>query len=230
MTFFGDVPYLTKDVDPMTSLPRTSISEIIDKLIMRISQASGGATDRGSMILTSQSSLEELSSPSLDLANLVLAELYLEKGDYQTAKQHLSTIINSGHYAFQSITRNELNSNEIIFLMSGFETDEAILRTYSDVLLLCAECENAMGNVAASKSLISQVVSAKNLEVDLTDPAKAIAQVRRILQDQTHGYFAYLKRSELAQESLHLEDYQMLLPIPYDELLRNPNMTQNPGY
>ena len=230
MTFFGDVPYLTKDVDPMTSLPRTSASEIIDKLILRISQTSGGATDRGSMILTSQSSLEELSSPSLDLANLVLAELYLEKGDYQTAKQHLSTIINSGHYAFQSITRNELNSNEIIFLLSGFETDEAILRTYSDVLLLCAECENALGNVAASKSLISQVVSAKNLEVDLTDPAMAIAQVRRILQDQTHGYFAYLKRSELAQESLHLEDYQLLLPIPYDELLRNPNITQNLGY
>ena len=44
------------------------------------------------------------------------------------------------------------------------------------------------------------------------------------------GFFAYMKRAELAQSELGLQSYQLLFPIPYQELLYNYNLTQNPGY
>lgn len=229
-SYFGDVPYLTDDVNPMDYLPRTAVSTIIDNLITRISQSKSSAINRKGKVITNLSGLDELSSVSVDLADLVLAELYMSKGDYQTAKNNLLNIINSGHYSFWSTTRHGLNGNEILLSMNGYEADESIVRTYSDVLLLCAECENTLGNVSASKSYITQVTQAKGLEVDVSDPAKAIAQVRQSLQTQTNGFFAYLKRCGLAQELLGLEDYQLLLPLPFVELNKNPSITQNPGY
>ena len=231
-TYFGDVPYLTKDVDPMSNISRTPISTIVDDLITRISQTKAGAKNRQGIVISSLSNLDELSSPSVDLVNLVLAELFIAKGDYQTAKNYLIEIINSGHYSLQSYTtRNGLeNDYEILFSLKGSETEESIIRTYSDVLLLIAECENMLGNVAASKSYITQVVQSKFLIIDQDNLPKAIAQVRCALQNQTNGYFAYLKRNGLAQELLGLEDYQLLLPIPLSELAMNPSLIQNSGY
>lgn len=44
------------------------------------------------------------------------------------------------------------------------------------------------------------------------------------------GYWQMLKRIGKAKEISGCEDYQLLLPIPQDELNYNPNLTQNPGY
>jgi len=44
------------------------------------------------------------------------------------------------------------------------------------------------------------------------------------------GYFAFLKRNNMAQSELDIKDYELLLPIPMGELLRNSYITQNPGY
>ena len=47
---------------------------------------------------------------------------------------------------------------------------------------------------------------------------------------KSFGYFALLKRMGVAKEMLQIEDYQLLLPIPLQEMDSNPNMEQNPGY
>ena len=45
-----------------------------------------------------------------------------------------------------------------------------------------------------------------------------------------YGYWAALKRLGVAKDKVGCEDYQLLLPIPQQEIIYNPNITQNPGY
>lgn len=45
-----------------------------------------------------------------------------------------------------------------------------------------------------------------------------------------YGYWAAIKRLGVAKEKAQCEDYQLLLPIPEDEIIYNPNLVQNPGY
>lgn len=230
-TYFGDVPYRTPDDDPFSGLPRKSVSVIINNLITSLSQSIAYANDsKGNEIITS-SNVVNLASPSSDICSLILAELYISKGDYQSAQTLLAKIISSGHYSlYDNYTRSSMNSNEIILLLSGFDSNEAILRTYTDVILLMAECEYQLGNESIATELLSQIVSAKGMTVNETNTANAIANIRRNLQGQTNGYYAYLKRSGLAKGILGIEDYQLLLPIPLEELNYNQYITQNPGY
>jgi hypothetical protein len=43
-------------------------------------------------------------------------------------------------------------------------------------------------------------------------------------------YFFALKRFGKAEQTLDIESFRLLLPIPAGEVNRNPNMTQNVGY
>lgn len=45
-----------------------------------------------------------------------------------------------------------------------------------------------------------------------------------------YGYWATLKRLGIAKDVTGCKDYQLLLPIPSQEMMANPKMTQNPGY
>ncbi len=45
-----------------------------------------------------------------------------------------------------------------------------------------------------------------------------------------YGYWAALKRLGIAQQKVHCEEHQLLLPIPYEVLMLNDKLTQNPGY
>lgn len=45
-----------------------------------------------------------------------------------------------------------------------------------------------------------------------------------------YGYWAALKRMGKAQEVTGCFDYELLMPIPYMDILKNPNLSQNPGY
>lgn len=47
---------------------------------------------------------------------------------------------------------------------------------------------------------------------------------------RAYGYWAALKRLGIAQQKVHCEEHQLLLPIPYAALMLNENLTQNPGY
>ena len=45
-----------------------------------------------------------------------------------------------------------------------------------------------------------------------------------------YGYWAALKRLGYAQVVTGCQDYQLLMPIPMNEILVNPTAVQNPGY
>ena len=104
------------------------------------------------------------------------------------------------------------------------------MQTYGDVLLSLAECEAKLNNDTKAKEYLNQVASTKGIETTSTETLTAISDIRRRIQIDLGGYFAFLKRTGLAKSTLGLEDYQLLFPIPQDEIYRNPAMTQNPGY
>ena len=45
-----------------------------------------------------------------------------------------------------------------------------------------------------------------------------------------YGYWAFLKRIRKAQEITGCYDYELLMPIPYMEIINNSSLTQNTGY
>lgn len=230
-TYFGDVPYRTKDDDPFSGIPKQSISVIITNLITRLSQTITYADDRKGGQISGTTGVDYFANPTSDLASLILAELYISNGNYQSALPLLAGIINSRRYSIEEIkTRSSLNSSDIIFSLTSFDAVETVFRTYTDVLLLKAECDYMTGNSSSAKQLTDYIISNKGIDVSETNIAKAIAAIRKILYEQTNGYYAYLKRSGLAKEILGLEDYQLLLPIPSNEIMFNPYITQNPGY
>ena len=50
------------------------------------------------------------------------------------------------------------------------------------------------------------------------------------LLELSYGYWAALKRLGKAQEITSCAEHELLLPLPGNEIMLNPNMTQNPGY
>lgn len=50
------------------------------------------------------------------------------------------------------------------------------------------------------------------------------------LQEERYGYWAMLKRTETACEVVGCEEYELLMPIPQFEIVRNPQLVQNDGY
>ena len=230
-TYFGDVPYRTKDDDPFSGIPKQSTSVIITNLTARLSQTMTYADDRKGGQISGTTGLDNFANPTSDLASLILAELYISNGNYQAALPLLAGIISSGRYSIEERqTRSSLNSSEIIFSLISSDAVETVFRTYIDVLLLKAECDCMTGNNSSAKQLTDYIISTKGIDVSETNIAKAIAAIRKKLYEQTNGYFAYLKRSGLAKEIVGLEDYQLLLPIPSNEIMLNPYITQNPGY
>jgi tetratricopeptide (TPR) repeat protein len=186
---------------------------------------------------------DDLAMPSKDLARVVLADIYMYQGNYSEAKTLLAEIMDGGKYSLIA-EQNGIGENnaEIIWSMptsySGgnvtraidYNASYTIVKTYADVLLSLAECESKLGNDTKANEYLNQVKSAKSIETTSSDVILAISEVRSKIQIDFGGYFAFLKRTGLAMSTLGLEEYQLLFPIPQDEIYRNPSMTQNPGY
>jgi len=51
-----------------------------------------------------------------------------------------------------------------------------------------------------------------------------------LLEEERYGYWAMLKRTNTACEVVGCEEYELLMPIPQFEIVRNPQLVQNDGY
>lgn len=240
VTLFGDVPYITTQQDTY-SIPRTSANEILTHLITDLTSAMEKLSDVKAGYI---SDANGIAMPPKDLARVILADIYMYQGEYAEAKALLNEIVNANRYSLvTSVNDLGIDCSEIIWSMpSSGQTraranrativlnDNCIVKTYADVLLSLAECESKLGNNTKANEYLNQVKSAKGIETTSTDVLPAISEVRCKIQIDFGGYFAFLKRTGLAQSTLGLEDYQLLFPIPQDEINMNPAMTQNPGY
>lgn len=243
VVMFGGVPYIDVNLNMDDyRFPRTSQEDILSKLVESMMSIIDNLQDTKTGYI---SSADDLALPSKDLARMVLADIYMYQGNYSAAKTLLEEIVKGGKYALVA-EQSGLGENcsEIIWSMptsnSGGGTTRAaaidynspytIIKTYTDVLLSLAECESKLGNDSKAKEYLNQVTTAKGMETTATDVIPAISEVRSKIQIDFGGYFAFLKRTGLAKSTLGLEDYQLLFPIPQNEIYNNPYMTQNPGY
>lgn len=243
VTFFGGVPYVPNVDYAMDPLPRTSPDEIFNVLIEQLKSAMGNMEEKVTGFVNNS---EKLYSLSKDVARMLLANIYMFQGRYMEAKPLLEEIVNSNRYSLVAAVDNlDPQCSEIIwsqavstptrarandFIVISYNDYLCIYQTYSDVLLSLAECENKMNNDTKAKEYLNQVASTKGIEITSSEILAAISEVRHRIQIDFGGYFAFLKRTGLAQSALGIEEYQLLFPIPQDEIYTNPALTQNPGY
>lgn len=179
---------------------------------------------------------------SKDVARILLAKVYMYQQKWAAASNLLQQVVDKNIYSMEKVPTKYTSENKDLILalkLLGIESrasrvnvdgspEEVVpIMTSTDVKLLYAECEIHLGNNAKASKYISEVgningISGTNVSVE------GIKQLRKSLKLQ--DYFAFLKRNGLAIKELGLEKYQLLLPIPQNEINMNPNMTQNPGY
>lgn len=178
---------------------------------------------------------------SKDVARILLAKVYMYQQKWAAASNLLQKVVDKSIYPIEKVPTKYTSENKdlILALMVGNESrasrvyvdgspeDVVPIMTTTDVKLLYAECEIHLGNNAKASKYISEVDNVNGIS-GTSVSVEGIKQLRKSLKLQ--DYFAFLKRNGLAIKELGLEKYQLLLPIPQNELMGNPNLNQNPGY
>lgn len=178
---------------------------------------------------------------SKDVARILLAKVYMYQQKWAAASNLLQKVVDKSIYPIEKVPTKYTSENKdlILALMVGNESrasrvyvdgspeDVVPIMTTTDVKLLYAECEIHLGNNAKASKYISEVDNVNGIS-GTSVSVEGIKHLRKSLKLQ--DYFAFLKRNGLAIKELGLEKYQLLLPIPQNEINMNPNMTQNPGY
>lgn len=149
----------------------------------------------------------------------------------------LTKIKNNGFYSVSSSEGKLIQDEETIYgLIHNVSNTRSVASSnniqvisYPEIMLLLAECEEKTGNESTAQAILQDLASKKNITFTSTDVLHRIKEVRKSFTNMP-GFFAYMKRAGLAQSELGLQSYQLLFPIPYQELLYNYNLTQNPGY
>ena len=187
---------------------------------------------------------------SKDVARVLLANIHMYQGNYSEAKSLLQTVVDNGYYTLDASTNfmpststddiSVAESTEVIYAFqydAGTRASVTIMEpgvmpyiTLSDVYLSLAECWYKEGKTNNAEEYISKVMNAKNLTSAETDALLKIKDVREQILLYSGTYFAFLKRSGLAKDVCNIADYQLLFPIPSNEMYSNRQMTQNPGY
>ena len=187
---------------------------------------------------------------SKDVARVLLANIHMYQGNYTTAKDLLQKVVDNGFYTldasknFMASTSTDdidvAESTEVIFALqydAGTRASVTIMEpgimpyiTLSDVYLSLAECHYELGDSNTAELNIKKILDAKNISTTETDVLMKIKDVREQILLYSGTYFAFLKRTGLAKTICNIEDYQLLFPIPSNELYSNSQMTQNPGY
>lgn len=178
---------------------------------------------------------------SKDVARILLAKVYMYQQKWAAASNLLQKVVDKSIYPIEKVPTKYTSENKdlILALMVGNESrasrvyvdgspeDVVPIMTTTDVKLLYAECEIHLGNNAKASKYISEVDNVNGIS-GTSVSVEGIKQLRKSLKLQ--DYFAFLKRNGLAMKELGLEKYQLLLPIPQNEIMVNPKLTQNPGY
>ncbi len=216
-TFWGNVPY---QFSTSTMPPQVPIYEVHSRIetILKTTLLKDGALSR-----------KDTSSISDDVIKMVLANIYMYDNKYDMALPLLQEIENTGYY---NIEETILYTNENKELIWALQDDMEIVPVcvYSDVILSLAECEYMLGNEVRVKYYLNFLCDKKEIVVTNVDVLQSIKEIRYKCLANLNGYFAFLKRTGLAQQELNINKYQLLLPIPQNEIARNKLLIPNPGY
>lgn len=233
---WGNVPYIKKtpSMEDVSRIPQVNEKELFAQLEvpLRNSIEKMAAKKNNNQIFVSK-----------DVPRLILARMYMQIGDYTKASPLLKEIISNGDYTVSASWDKMFsasNSDAIFSLLQSdnnefgqliIKSDQLPVLTYTETLLLAAECELRTGNKSSALSYLNTVRTKRGKQQ--VDSAKLEAALVSTWQEELKGcfsYFAFLKRNGLAENCLSIQPFQKIFPIPQSELDRNPGIKQNPGY
>ena len=221
-------------------VPRTSESSILQMLEEELVEAIRNLDEKKCVAFATNAN--DALFVSKDVARILLAKVYMYQQKWAAASNLLQQVVDKNIYPMEKIPTKYTSENKDLILalkllgiesrasrvnVDGSPKDVVPIMTTTDVKLLYAECEIHLGNNAKASKYISEVSNINGIS-GTSVSVEGIKQLRKSLKLQ--DYFAFLKRNGLAIKELGLEKYQLLLPIPQNEINMNPNMTQNPGY
>lgn len=221
-------------------VPRTSESSILQMLEEELVEAIRNLDEKKCVAFATNAN--DALFVSKDVARILLAKVYMYQQKWAAASNLLQQVVDKNIYPMEKVPTKYTSENKDLILalkllgiesrasrvnVDGSPKDVVPIMTTTDVKLLYAECEIHLGNNAKASKYISEVSNINGIS-GTSVSVEGIKQLRKSLKLQ--DYFAFLKRNGLAIKELGLEKYQLLLPIPQNEINMNPNMTQNPGY
>ncbi len=238
---WGGVPFYVDNLDNVQQgLPRTSEEEVLTNIALMLESAIPQLEEKANDSRTDANSIFFVSK---DVARVILAYTYCNLKKFDKALPLLETVINNGFYSLayadmSTIRKDYCFNSECIFgfilpTRSIMIEEEACIPCldYIEVYLTCAECLYNLGRTEEANYYVAKVESNKNLVLSADNILEAIAKWRYELQSS--NFLAFIRRNNLGESYLGLEStefYQLLLPIPLQEMQTNPNMTQNEGY
>lgn len=190
---------------------------------------------------------EELTDNYKDLMIYLLAKWELRDHNYQKANIYLELLLNKNY---------ELAPKEDIFntkkeSLGSFDTKtqydvfnnknfKALCQKgrfvhysrYTEVILLASEVNYKLKNITKAFYYLNLVKKRNKHPLLLPDEDFINALVEEWKSDlgMEGSYFSLLKRNGLAQQLLGISDYQLILPIPQQEIDLNAYIMQNNGY
>ena len=220
-------------------VPRTSESSILQMLEEELVEAIRNLDEKKCVAFAINAN--DALFVSKDVARILLAKVYMYQQKWAAASNLLQQVVDKNIYSMEKVPTKYTSENKdlILALKVGNESRDSRVNvdgspekvvpimTTTDVKLLYAECEIHLGNNAKASKYISEVDNVNGIS-GTSVSVEGIKQLRKSLKLQ--DYFAFLKRNGLAMKELGLEKYQLLLPIPQDEINANPSLNQNPGY
>lgn len=220
-------------------VPRTSESSILQMLEEELVEAIRNLDEKKCVAFATNAN--DALFVSKDVARILLAKVYMYQQKWAAASNLLQQVVDKNIYSMEKVpTKYTSESKDLILALKvgnesrasrvnvdGSPEEVVPIMTTTDVKLLYAECEIHLGNNAKASKYISEVDNVNGIS-GTSVSVEGIKQLRKSLKLQ--DYFAFLKRNGLAIKELGLEKYQLLLPIPQNELMGNPNLNQNPGY
>ena len=165
----------------------------------------------------------------------LLARYYANEKDYTKTLFYANEVINSGAYTLVSKPFATVSNKEVILGGYTLGTDDVISHTirYREVILLAAEAALKLGNQQEALQYVNQIQQVNNLQA-YTDVSDHIIHALWNAEFANEGMiYLLLNRWGTLLDVLGVygaQDFNNVLPIPRDEIAKNPYMTQNPGY
>ncbi len=232
---WGGVPFFTEktELEDLHPLPATPESEVLDSLAQMLEEALPYLEEKKNDAFTDANTLLFVSK---DVARILLAYVYCNRQDYAKALPLLETLIAGGYY---SIVPNLIafeNNSECIF---GFVPEtrtragESCLPCldFKDVLLFAAECCHHCGDAGKAQGYLRKVCDEKGITLTQSELLPGIAEALFLFKSS--HCLSFLRRNALGESVLGLtpeETYQLLWPVPLNEMYNNTSLVQNPGY
>lgn len=99
-----------------------------------------------------------------------------------------------------------------------------------EILLMAAEANYRTGNAEQVIACLNQIRQRNGLENVSSATEETLLNAWQNKLKNEGLYFSALKRFGKATQMLNIPEYKLLLPILSQEIVANPNMTQNLGW